>query len=547
MKKEVFPISDAIEETIRGYDTLIRSSNTIVHKNIGSGLLVNANKGQLTEVFSNLIKNSIDAMEGLVDKQLSITAEKIKDHDKIRIRIADNGKGAPEEEVEKWFEHFYTTKDVGKGTGLGLPIDKGLVEAFEGTIQARSKPDKGTSFEIIFPLAKALKSDTKKDTLTNILSQPSTYNIKKILVIDDEKGLLELYRTILSGYEIVTAENGKQALEVINQKQHLDKPFDLIIVDFSMPVMDGSHFALEFRKQEQEKIFKREKTLVVMVTGYAADIVDFDGQSGYPPADKLWNIGVLDWVLPKKVSQEPLIMMCEKLKRIPEIKPVEKEALFKKIEQLFPAAESKETLLTRLSENNEPTKDASTTQTLNEFKIIRKLLHDINNKYTYIISGFDIMEVNVSPAQTEAFQQKARGILDKTVRKIQGYIPKAETEEELAAFESDKPFKETIDNARADFAKLKTYHDELKDDLDAIAGIPKKTTDMVQKGIEGSNSLIESYLFKAKSSSAGQIKELSLSNALKNQQTEIKPFVSITLTRKTERATKVACAILTAA
>jgi len=145
----------------------------------------------------------------------------------------------------------------------------------------------------------------------------------------------ELYRAILSGYEIVTAENGKQALEVINQKQHLDKPFDLIVVDFSMPVMDGSHFALEFRRQEQEKIFKREKTLVVMVTGYAADIVSFDGQSGYAPADELWNIGVLDWVLPKKVSQEPLIMMCESLKRIPEIKPVGKKALLKKIEQLF--------------------------------------------------------------------------------------------------------------------------------------------------------------------------------------------------------------------
>ena len=107
--------------------------------------------GQVThfsQIFSNLIKNSIDAMEKLEKGYLYIST--LSENGKLIIEIKDNGHGIKPEDFEKIFSTEFTTKDPGKGTGLGLPITKQMIESYKGTISMESIVGKGTTFTIIF-------------------------------------------------------------------------------------------------------------------------------------------------------------------------------------------------------------------------------------------------------------------------------------------------------------------------------------------------------------------------------------------------------------
>jgi len=107
--------------------------------------------GQVThfsQIFSNLFKNSIDAMEKLERGVLSIST-KLKD-EKLEIKIKDTGHGIKSEDIDKIFSTEFTTKDPGKGTGLGLPITKQMIESYKGEIAVESLVGDGTTFTVIF-------------------------------------------------------------------------------------------------------------------------------------------------------------------------------------------------------------------------------------------------------------------------------------------------------------------------------------------------------------------------------------------------------------
>ncbi len=105
-------------------------------------------KSRLEDVFLNLFINAADAMKG--GGTLTITTTK-GDDNSVRILISDTGKGIEEKDLPHIFEPFFTTKEPGQGTGLGLPIAYGIVRKHNGTIDAESKPGKGTTFTISFP------------------------------------------------------------------------------------------------------------------------------------------------------------------------------------------------------------------------------------------------------------------------------------------------------------------------------------------------------------------------------------------------------------
>ncbi len=109
---------------------------------------------QIEQVFTNLSLNAIDAMEqgGTLRIAVSYHPEKsAKKHPYVEILFEDTGPGIPPEVMEHVFEPFYTTKDVGRGTGLGLFISYGIIEKHGGTIDVASTPDKGTQFKICLP------------------------------------------------------------------------------------------------------------------------------------------------------------------------------------------------------------------------------------------------------------------------------------------------------------------------------------------------------------------------------------------------------------
>lgn len=105
--------------------------------------------GKLNQVFTNIIINAVQAMEGSPNATLEISTE-FREKD-IVVKIADNGPGIPDDIKEKIFEPFFTTKDVGEGTGLGLSIVYSIIEQHEGELQLESEKDKGTTFIITLP------------------------------------------------------------------------------------------------------------------------------------------------------------------------------------------------------------------------------------------------------------------------------------------------------------------------------------------------------------------------------------------------------------
>lgn len=104
---------------------------------------------QIVQVFINILMNAVDALDG-IPGSISLSTEDREGH--VHVTIRDSGKGIEASEIEKIFEPFYSTKDVGKGTGLGLWVSYGIVKNFGGDILVESSPGKGSTFTVIFPL-----------------------------------------------------------------------------------------------------------------------------------------------------------------------------------------------------------------------------------------------------------------------------------------------------------------------------------------------------------------------------------------------------------
>lgn len=126
-----------------------------VEKQYGSGILAECYPAQLNQVFLNLMTNAAQAMDGDDREGTPITGKIIiktsLENDHVLIKIQDNGKGIPKENLKKIFEPFYTTKPIGEGTGLGLAIVYKIIQQHNGSIQVQSEVGKGTTFEVRIP------------------------------------------------------------------------------------------------------------------------------------------------------------------------------------------------------------------------------------------------------------------------------------------------------------------------------------------------------------------------------------------------------------
>jgi C4-dicarboxylate-specific signal transduction histidine kinase len=119
-----------------------------------------ANSIRLEQVFVDLVVNARDAMAqkekqsliAPVDKTLTLRSFEEDGH--VVVTISDTGIGIPNDIMDKIFEPFFTTKKIGEGTGLGLSIGYGIVKDYDGTIEVKSEPGKGTTFKITFPVCK---------------------------------------------------------------------------------------------------------------------------------------------------------------------------------------------------------------------------------------------------------------------------------------------------------------------------------------------------------------------------------------------------------
>jgi signal transduction histidine kinase/pSer/pThr/pTyr-binding forkhead associated (FHA) protein/ActR/RegA family two-component response regulator len=217
--------------------------------NLEKNLFVKGNRALLGQVFMNLFTNARDAMSG--GGRLVVEAK--KNSGKVIAKVSDTGHGMDKEILEKIFDPFFTLKEVGKGTGLGLSTSHGIVDQHRGSITVTSKPGKGTTFTIQLPLIKAKKPEKampKKELLFG--------NGQKVLIVDDERPALEALSNLTKtlGYEPISIEKPTEALKKYNKMSP-----DVVLLDRSMPEMDGSNFIMKLMKIDP-------KARIIIISGY---------------------------------------------------------------------------------------------------------------------------------------------------------------------------------------------------------------------------------------------------------------------------------------
>ena len=188
---------------------------------------------QLQQVFLNLVTNSIHAMEENTRGRLVIST--FHEGPNLVATVSDDGNGISPENLSKVFEPFFTTKPVGKGTGLGLSLCYGIIKQHGGDITVQSPNDRGTVFTVELPIREA-SGPGQHLSLPDVFHGVSDC---RILVVEDEPAMQTLLKDLLERYgcKVSTANNGKEALEVLQNTQT-----DMIISDLKMPEMDGEEF-----------------------------------------------------------------------------------------------------------------------------------------------------------------------------------------------------------------------------------------------------------------------------------------------------------------
>ena len=211
----------------------------------------------LSQALMNLCTNARDSMPdgGL----LRITARKIGSH--AELIVSDNGQGMDTKTIEQCFNPFFTTKPIGKGTGLVLSTTYGIVKSHEGMIHIDSKPDQGATIRITFPLLQTTAAIEKQ---AEPPARISYGNGEAILVVDDEPEILNAMQKLLDGL-------GYRSAIAISANEALDKfaalSPDVVLMDINMPEMDGANCA--------EKILDlNPNAKIAFITGYEINDLD---------------------------------------------------------------------------------------------------------------------------------------------------------------------------------------------------------------------------------------------------------------------------------
>lgn len=233
---------------------------------------VKADQGQLEQVIINLAVNARDAMPagGRLEIRTSnanfggpvrINGEPMPAGDYVRIEMEDTGCGIPEENLRRIFDPFFSTKEVGEGTGLGLSTVYGIVSQTGGFVFVDSKVDNGTRFSIYLP-----RHQDSRGSVAEVVEQRESRDltgIGTILLVEDEDAVRTFSARALrnKGYNVLEARSGEAALEVL---EGVGGAVDLLVTDVVMPRLDGP--ALVKLVRERHPALK-----VIFISGYAED------------------------------------------------------------------------------------------------------------------------------------------------------------------------------------------------------------------------------------------------------------------------------------
>lgn len=262
--------------------------------------LILADPTQIHQILMNLCTNAFHAMEetgGKLDislKEVSLCSEDlihepdVEPGTFVQLSISDSGPGITPDIKIKIFDPYFTTKETGKGTGMGLAIVHGIVKSYGGFISLYSEPGEGTAFHVFIPVV-------EKELLPKIKDvDPIPIGSDRILFIDDEEILAEMGKSMLErlGYHVTVRNNSIEALETF---QNQPEQFDLVITDQTMPGMTGADLA---RRMMQIK----PEIPIILCTGYSTTISE----------EKAKSMGIKEFAL-KPLSKKDIAVLIRKV------------------------------------------------------------------------------------------------------------------------------------------------------------------------------------------------------------------------------------------
>ena len=282
LEKKPTNIIPIVKESLK----LLRSSipnNIELRQNIEKNIdTILADPTQINQILINLCTNANHAMPdgGVIEINLKNVEldEKTtaKNHEKpgryVNLTVADTGHGISQKDIDRIFDPYFTTKEIGKGTGMGLAVVHGIVKEHNGIISVESEPGKGTAVSILFPVVDkepVIKTENKEQLPTGD---------ERILFIDDEESIVKLGHQRLErlGYRV---ESSISPIEALEQFRSQPDKFDLVISDMAMPEMTGD-------KLVKEILSIRPDIPIILCTGFSEKIDEEEARA----------IGAVDYV-----------------------------------------------------------------------------------------------------------------------------------------------------------------------------------------------------------------------------------------------------------
>ncbi|MGB8490869.1 MAG: ATP-binding protein [Bacteroidales bacterium] len=244
-----------------------------IRKSIDPGIgIILADPIHIHQIIMNLCTNAIHAMKNkggildikvdsvMVDQIAATKINNLKIGNYVRIRLSDTGHGMDRRTKERIFEPFFTKKEVGSGTGLGLSVVHGIVSNYNGAITVESTPGKGTLFTVYLPYNNSGPVNENKS------SELLPRGVEHILFVDDELDITFMGKKMLEnlGYKVTTRNNCSEALE---EFKRTPGKYSLLVTDQTMPKMLGTELAGEMRKINPH-------LKVIIITGYIDKLSD---------------------------------------------------------------------------------------------------------------------------------------------------------------------------------------------------------------------------------------------------------------------------------
>ncbi|MDH4318321.1 MAG: response regulator [Desulfobulbaceae bacterium] len=228
---------------------------------------------QIHQIMMNLGANAAQAMEEAGGKllvflgEIEVTEADVREGRKVgpgkyvRLSFSDTGHGMSESMLTRIFDPFYTTRDVGRGTGMGLSVVDGIVAAHGGVVEVFSKLEEGSRFDIYLPVSRR-ESDGEESLLSSLRG-----GNESIVFVDDESDIVSVRKKMLEslGYTVYAAYGGEQALALV---QRYRDEIDIVITDYTMPGMTGFQLATQLKKIGL-------KIPIILCTGYS-DLVSVE-------------------------------------------------------------------------------------------------------------------------------------------------------------------------------------------------------------------------------------------------------------------------------